>query len=75
MLSILFFSVRVDDCSQWRIQDFPKGRDANSQSGCINLFFAENCMKMKGFGLPVCASLAPTSLGSAHGSAEFDDSF
>ena len=24
--------------NQWRIQDFPEG-DANSQSGCANLFF------------------------------------
>ena len=29
-----FFSSR-----QWRIQDFPGGGGANSQSGCANLFF------------------------------------
>ena len=38
---------------QWRIQEFHGGD--NSQSGCANLliynFFAENCMKMKEFGL------------------------
>ena len=40
---------------QWRIQDFPwfGGGVSNPQSGCANLFFlAENCMKMKEFGLP-----------------------
>ena len=36
---------------QWRIQDFPQG-GANFLSGCANLFFAENCMKMKEFGPP-----------------------
>ena len=62
MLSILFFSVHVDDCSQWRIQDFPKGRGANSQSGCANLFFIENCMKMKEFGPPGTRSWRPPPL-------------
>ena len=28
------------------------GGRGNSQSGCANLFFAENCMKMKEFGSP-----------------------
>ena len=35
---------------EWRIQDFPGGGGANPQSGCANLFFAENCMKMKELG-------------------------
>ena len=38
---------------QWRIQDFPKGRQL--PRGCANLLFckcfAESCMKMKEFGL------------------------
>ena len=40
---------------QWRIQDFPwgaGGRGTSSQIWCANLFFAENCMKMKEFGSP-----------------------
>ena len=36
---------------------FPPG-GVNSQSGCANLFFRPNCMKMKEFG-PRGASLAP----------------
>ena len=36
---------------QWLIQDFPEG-SGNSESGCANLFFTNNCMKMKEFGCP-----------------------
>ena len=32
-------------------EDFPEGGGCfNSESGCANLFFAENCMKLKEFG-------------------------
>ena len=47
---VIFFinnSLRSTFYPQWRIQDFPGG--ANSQSGCANLFFAENCIKTKEF--------------------------
>ena len=37
---------------QWRVQDFPWG-GGNSQSGCANLFFSENYMKIKEFGAPL----------------------
>ena len=58
VLILQFKSIPVDgtwltlfEPYQWRIQDFPGGGGANSQSGCANLlfckFFAENCMKMK----------------------------
>ena len=46
---IYFNDIEKLNQNQWRIQDFPEG-GANSQSGCANLFFAENCMKMKEFG-------------------------
>ena len=43
---------------QWRIQDFPGGGGCANSQKCY-YFFAENCMKMKEFGPPGGASLAP----------------
>ena len=37
---------------QWRIQDFPQGGAPTPKIAIIFHFFAENCMKMKEFGLP-----------------------
>ena len=53
---------------QWRIQDFPRGGGGapTPKSAIIFQFFAENCMKMKEFGPPGGASLAPP-LRSANG--------
>ena len=44
---------KKDHSLQWRIQDFPEGGGVNSQRPIIlQIFFAENCMKMKEFGTP-----------------------
>ena len=47
------------DSLQWRIQDFPQRGAPTSKIAIIFQIFAENCMKMKKFGPPGGASLAP----------------
>ena len=45
------FRVLIPIRFQWRIQDFPQGGAPTPKSAIIFQFFAENCMKMKEFGL------------------------
>ena len=44
--------IRKMSPNQWRIQDFPQGGAPTSKIVIIFQIFAENCMKMKDFGLP-----------------------
>ena len=46
-------------CTQWGIQDFPQGAVPTPKIAIIFQIFAEKCMKMKEFGCPGGASLAP----------------
>ena len=56
----------LDSPLQWWIQYFPRvGGGANSQSGCANLFFRPNCMKMKEFGPPGGVPGAPLKSATA----------
>ena len=58
---LVLWQVKADQVNQWRIQDFPQGGAPIPKIANIFQNFAENCMKMKEFGLPGGggASLAP----------------
>ena len=62
----IFYTGQLLNSKQWQIQDFPQGGVPTAKLRLFCNFFAENCMKMKEFGLPG-ARVPGTPLRSVNG--------